>query len=219
MRQATMFGRRTMMRLKSSRNAQMLCRGMKTGKNDDLGSKMPSVALTAILGCAVCEKVYMDVEIGEEKEGRLLIGLFSDMLPRTCENFRSLCEGFKTSDGKTISYRDTPFHRVIRGFMAQGGDVTEGNGTGGLSIYGEQFEDEKFQYAHVRGAISMANRGPGTNSSQFFICMSAAPHLNGKHVVFGRLLEGEEVLDRIESFGSSQGTPKQDIRIVDCGVL
>ena len=167
----------------------------------------------------VCEKVYMDVEIGGEKEGRLVIGLFSDMLPRTCENFRSLCEGFKTSDGKTISYRDTPFHRVIRGFMAQGGDVTEGNGTGGLSIYGEQFEDEKFQYAHVRGAISMANRGPGTNSSQFFICMSAAPHLNGKHVVFGRLLEGEEVLDRIESFGSSQGTPKQDIRIVDCGVL
>ena len=82
----------------------------------------------------VCEKVYMDVEIGEEKEGRLVIGLFSDMLPRTCENFRSLCEGFKTSDGKTISYRDTPFHRVIRGFMAQGGDVTEGNGTGTQSI-------------------------------------------------------------------------------------
>ena len=133
----------------------------------------------------VCEKVYMDVEIGGEKEGRLVIGLFSDMLPRTCENFRSLCEGFKTSDGKTISYRDTPFHRVIRGFMAQGGDVTEGNGTGGLSIYGEQFEDEKFQFAHIRGVISMANRGPGTNSSQFFICMSAASHLNGKHVVLG----------------------------------
>jgi len=232
-------------------------------KNDDFGSKMPSVALTAILGAAtvgwaynmyskkvgpferfaseeeklrregirkmrnndprkahVSEKVFMDVEIDDVPEGRIVIGLFGDMLPRTCKNFSSICEGFKNEEsGKILSYRGTPFHRVVRGFMAQGGDCTCRDGTGGLSIYGEQFEDEKFQFAHVRGAVSMANRGPDTNSSQFFICMSAAPHLNGRHVVFGRLLEGEEVLDKIEAFGSSSGTPKRSIKIVDCGIV
>ena len=129
----------------------------------------------------------------------------------------ALCTGENT---KKLTYKDNKFHRVITQFMAQGGDITRGNGTGGESIYGRTFRDENLKLEHFKkGLLSMANSGPDTNGSQFFITFAATPWLNGNHCVFGELIEGEDILTMIESAGSGDGTPKSEIKIIDCGEI
>jgi cyclophilin family peptidyl-prolyl cis-trans isomerase len=151
--------------------------------------------------------------------GRIVFGLYS-ATPKTAENFRALCTGEKGigKSGKPLHYKGCVFHRVISGFMAQGGDFTVGNGTGGESIYGMKFEDENFKHKHTtRGQLSMANAGKNTNGSQFFITFGAFPHLDGKHVVFGECLEGADIIDVLESVGSQSGATKARTFIADCG--
>jgi cyclophilin family peptidyl-prolyl cis-trans isomerase len=150
--------------------------------------------------------------------------LYADTTPRTAENFRQLCTGESTrtaSTGQKLHYKGSLFHRVIPNFMIQGGDFTRGDGTGGESIYGEKFADENFLVKHTEaGLLSMANAGPGTNGSQFFITSKATPHLDGKHVVFGRVIEGIEVFRLIEGTPTNAGDrPTADCVISDCGVL
>ncbi|KAK2947786.1 putative Peptidyl-prolyl cis-trans isomerase B [Blattamonas nauphoetae] len=161
-------------------------------------------------------RVYMDISIGGQPAGRLVFQLYSDKLPKTCENFRCLCTG-----EKGFGYANSSFHRVIRGFMAQGGDFTRGNGTGGKSIYGDRFADEGFPVKHTkRGQLSMANAGPNTNGSQFFITFVQTPHLDGKHMVFGELVEGMNVLDAIEKNPTQPGDrPIKEVKITASGQL
>merc|ERR1712051_1105294 len=154
--------------------------------------------------------------------GRIVMELRNDVTPKTAENFRALCTGEKGTgkSGKPLHYKGSPFHRVIPGFMAQGGDFTRGNGTGGESIYGEKFKDENFTMKHTgRGILSMANAGKNTNGSQFFLCFTETPHLDGAHVVFGQVIDGMEVLDMLESVGSNSGKTKVDCWVHDCGQL
>merc|ERR1719389_604407 len=146
--------------------------------------------------------------------------LYSDVVPKTAENFRALCTGEKGigKSGKPLHYKGSSFHRIIPDFMCQGGDFTHGDGTGGESIYGEKFEDENFKIKHTKkGLLSMANAGKNTNGSQFFITLKDTPHLDGKHVVFGEVLEGyDEVVKKIEALGTSSGSPNKAVVIVDC---
>ncbi len=170
----------------------------------------------------VTTQVYFDVSIGNEDAGRIVIGLFGKEVPKTVENFRCLCTGEKGvgKTGKPLHFKGSIFHRVIPQFMLQGGDFTNANGTGGESIYGEKFADENFTFAHdTPGLLSMANAGPNTNGSQFFITTVPTPHLDGRHVVFGKVLEGLEVVKRIESNGSNSGATRTTITIRDCGEL
>uniref|UniRef100_A0A7S2V2M4 Peptidyl-prolyl cis-trans isomerase n=1 Tax=Fibrocapsa japonica TaxID=94617 RepID=A0A7S2V2M4_9STRA len=161
-------------------------------------------------------RVFFDISIGGSPAGRVVIDLRADVVPKTAENFRAICTG-----EKGFGYKNSKFHRIIPGFMCQGGDMTAGNGTGGKSIYGRSFEDENFDLKHTgAGILSMANAGPNTNGSQFFICTAPTPWLDGKHVVFGAVSEGEEVVKKMEAVGSSpHGTVSQEVEIVDCGQL
>ena len=167
-------------------------------------------------------RVFFDISIGGAPAGRLSFELFADTVPKTAENFRALCTGEKGvgNSGKALSYKGSSFHRIIPDFMCQGGDFTAGNGTGGESIYGQKFADENFTLKHDKaGLLSMANAGPNTNGSQFFITTAVTPWLDGKHVVFGQLLEGLEVLQAMEACGSNSGRPSAAVVITDCGVL
>jgi peptidylprolyl isomerase len=167
-------------------------------------------------------KVQLDVTIGGEPAGSITIELFADVAPKTAENFRALCTGEKGTgkSGKPLTYAGSPFHRIIPGFMIQGGDFTRGNGTGGESIYGEKFADENFELKHTSaGLLSMANAGPNTNGSQFFITVAETPWLDGKHVVFGKVVEGMDVVAAMEAQGSQSGRTKSEVVLADCRAL
>eukprot|EP00537_Pseudo-nitzschia_pungens_P007450 CAMPEP_0172377894 /NCGR_PEP_ID=MMETSP1060-20121228/69146_1 /TAXON_ID=37318 /ORGANISM="Pseudo-nitzschia pungens, Strain cf. cingulata" /LENGTH=503 /DNA_ID=CAMNT_0013105605 /DNA_START=492 /DNA_END=2003 /DNA_ORIENTATION=- len=167
--------------------------------------------------------VYFDVRHGDQNLGRVIMQLYADITPKTAENFRSLCTGEKGKGtlGKSLHYKGCGFHRVIKDFMIQGGDFTSGDGTGGESIYGEKFADENFVIKHTKGGqLSMANAGPGTNGSQFFITSRDTPHLDGKHVVFGHVVEGMQIVRQIEdvTVGASD-RPEVEVVIEDCGQM
>jgi peptidylprolyl isomerase len=166
-------------------------------------------------------RVFFNVSIGGRPEGRIVFELFSDT-PRTTDNFRSLCTGEAGvgRSGKPLHYRGSVFHRIIPQFMIQGGDFTRGDGTGGESIYGDKFRDENFIHRHTEpGLLSMANAGPNTNGSQFFITTVPCPWLDGKHVVFGKVVEGMNIVRSMEAQGSPNGKPKARVVIDECGQL
>ena len=170
---------------------------------------------------SIAKTVFFDISIGGKSAGRVEIGLYADT-PITSENFRALCTGEKGvgGSGKPLHFKGCVFHRIIPGFMAQGGDFTKGNGTGGESIYGAKFADENFKHKHTGpGILSMANAGPGTNGSQFFLCFDAFPHLDGKHVVFGKVTKGIEILAAMEKVGSQSGKTSVPVLISDSGQL
>ncbi|CAJ1345301.1 unnamed protein product [Effrenium voratum] len=163
-------------------------------------------------------RVYLDIAIDGVAVGRIVCELFNDAVPKTAENFRLLCTGSRGigKRGKPLHYKGVKFHRVVPNFVIQAGDFTHCDGTGGESVYGPTFPDENLNLKHTApGILSMANSGKDTNSSQFFICMKACPHLDGKHCVFGRVIDGMEVARRVESCGPSAGTAVID----DCGEI
>mmetsp|Transcript_87187 Transcript_87187/g.182458 ORF Transcript_87187/g.182458 Transcript_87187/m.182458 type:complete len:519 (+) Transcript_87187:163-1719(+) len=198
----------------------------------------PSSPKTAALAGIVPKKnerqevnpqVYLELNLDGQSAGRLEIELFADVVPQTAENFRALCTGERGrgSEGKRLNYLGSPFHKVVPGVICAGGDITLGNGTGGESIYGLMFEDENFEVKHdARGILSMANSGPNTNGSQFFICLAPLPHLDGRNVAFGRIVGGLDVLDKMEECGAIPPEdsksdfsfePTKKITVIDCG--
>jgi len=160
--------------------------------------------------------VFFDVAIDGEPAGRLTMGLYGDVVPKTAENFRALCTG-----EKGLEYQGSQFHRIIPKFMCQGGDFESGDGKGGESIYGKTFEDENFDFSHIEpGLLSMANAGPDSNGSQFFITTEPADFLDGKHVVFGKVTDGMDVLSKMEAVGTKKtGAVSALVKIVACGEL
>jgi peptidylprolyl isomerase len=184
-----------------------------------IAAALTTAATTAL---AANPRVALDVTIDGQPAGTITLELFADVTPRTAENFRALCTGEKGTgkSGKPLSYAGSPFHRIIPGFMVQGGDFTRGNGTGGESIYGEKFEDENFQLRHTGpGILSMANAGPNTNGSQFFITLAETPWLDGKHVVFGKVVDGMDVLKKMEQQGSRSGQTSASVVLQACKLL
>uniref|UniRef100_A0A6S8WUJ2 Peptidyl-prolyl cis-trans isomerase n=1 Tax=Chaetoceros debilis TaxID=122233 RepID=A0A6S8WUJ2_9STRA len=169
-----------------------------------------------------CPVVFFDITVGGSPKGRIEMELRGDVVPLTAENFRCLCTGEKGigRTGKPLHFKGSSFHRVIPGFMCQGGDFTRFNGTGGESIYGEKFADENFTLKHKgSGILSMANAGKDTNGSQFFLCTAETPWLDAKHVVFGRVISGMDVVNAIEQVGSDSGRTRVTVSIADCGQL
>lgn len=170
-------------------------------------------------------QVFFDISIGSQPAGRVEMELFKDIVPKTAENFRALCTGEKGigRSGKALCFKDSKFHRIIPQFMCQGGDFTAGNGTGGESIYGHKFPDESFAGRAGKhfgpGTLSMANAGPNTNGSQFFICTAPTEWLDGKHVVFGQITKGYEVIAKAEEQGSRSGATRQPVVISNCGEI
>ena len=177
-------------------------------------------------------RVYFDIAIGDDEAGRIVIQLFPSVVPKTAQNFRALCTGEKGTgrSGKPLHYKGCVFHRIIPSFMCQGGDITSGNGTGGESIFGAKFADEFVSSDNGKGRfirhsepflLSMANSGPNTNGSQFFLTTAKTSWLDTKHVVFGRVVEGQDVVKRMEAVGSGSGqvSPQNKVRIADCGEL
>jgi cyclophilin family peptidyl-prolyl cis-trans isomerase len=183
-------------------------------KNIDLNLKKP------INYDDINAQPYFDINIGDEYAGRIVFQLFDEEVPKTCKNFRYLCSVGILNKSKP-SYQDSIFHRVIKDFMIQGGDITRGDGTGGYSIYGENFADENFNLTHNQpGMLSMANAGPNTNNSQFFITLKKTPWLDNKHVVFGIIITGFDVVKKIESIETDdKDKPLENIIITKCGLL
>jgi len=166
---------------------------------------------------------FFDVTIEGTDVGRIELGLFGDVVPKTVENFRALCTGEKgkTKDGQNnLHFKGSKFHRIIPGFMIQGGDFTHGTGVGGESIYGSKFADENFDLKHDKPyLLSMANAGKDTNGSQFFITVAATPWLDGRHVVFGKVLKGDDIVRKIEKAGTQSGTPSKKVTITNSGEI
>ena len=190
-----------------------------------IASYSTKIAVSALRGFATRAEnpqVFMDFSVGGKDVGRIVFELRADVVPKTAENFRCLCTGEKGIGkmGKPLHYKGCTLHRVIPQFMCQGGDFTHGNGRGGESIYGERFADENFTLKHTGpGLLSMANCGPNTNGSQFFITTVPCPWLDGHHVVFGEVKKGMNVLKTLEMYGSESGMPMKTIAITDCGEL
>merc|ERR1719356_1176016 len=170
----------------------------------------------------ITHKVFFDIKIGDAEPQRVTMGLFGGVVPKTVSNFLHLCTGDKGTgkSGKPLHYKGSKFHRIIPNFMIQGGDFTRGDGTGGESIYGAKFADENFQLKHTgAGILSMANAGPNTNGSQFFITTVKTQWLDGRHVVFGKIIDGMDIVTKVEAVGSSSGKPQKEVTVHDSGLL
>ena len=167
---------------------------------------------------AVTDSVFFDIAINGKSAGRITMGLYGDVVPKTAQNFKAICTGESEA---SLTFRGSPFHRIVPKFVAQGGDITSGDGKGGESIYGATFPDENFEFSHIEpGLLSMANKGPDTNNSGFFITLDVADFLDGKHVVFGKVTNGMDVVRKMEALGTKKtGVVTGSVEITGCGAL